>query len=76
MARAKTKTFEVTLAGRKGEPETTVEVQAAFMLVNHRGDLLFSEQRNTYGDTLAIACYRTRSWLNAKVKPEGEASDA
>lgn len=53
----------------------TVDVEATSMAVNHRGDLLFGEQRTVseYSGSL-IACFKSGSWLEAGrfgEQPEG-----
>lgn len=72
MPKKNSQTYEVVLCGRKEEPDRTVEMSAGWMMVNHRGDLLFGDTRSSYGEPPVTACYRTGSWLRANVKEESD----
>lgn len=68
MAKAQIKTYEITIAARKDQPERVITAKGYYMIVNGRGDLILGAYRNdTYAsDQKAMACFRTGSWLSAR----------
>lgn len=63
-------TYEITLIGRKGEPDQTVTCSARSMSVNQRGDLLLHAGGAVGFDAQpkVSACFRSGSWLKAQQK--------
>ena len=66
MAKATTKTFEIVLRGRKGQPDSTVTAIGAGMFVSARGDLCILEKVGDHYNQKAVCAFHTGCWLTAK----------